>query len=307
MTELGVFAVDRGVFDHPLLARDVSKEPFSRAEAWLWLLAGAAWKDRRYSRAGHVLTLRRGQLSHSLRYIASAWGWSKSATERFLGRLKTETMIETDTGTGALVITICNYDAYQRVSLPTGTQTGTDGGTAAGQQRDRKEDIQDIQEEERVSETGKPVLDASPPKVSRKKHQYPADFEADWRAYPTTANMSKFEAFTAWKRLDATDRAALSKAIPAFREWCRKDPSYPVLHMTRFISKRRFEGDYGAPAPADVVAEDQWVKRLQWGRAKGRWVSSQWGAPPGKPGSLVPPELLRPGDGEGWIERETAA
>ena len=115
MSELGVFAVDRGVFDHPLFA---SGEPYSRREAWLWLISEAAWKPRRVDRGGQLIELRRGQLAHSLRFMADVWGWSKSSVDRFLARLKTETMIGTETGTGFLIVTICKYDVFQRVSLP---------------------------------------------------------------------------------------------------------------------------------------------------------------------------------------------
>jgi hypothetical protein len=132
MSELGVFAVDRGIFDHPLFDEG---QAFTRREAWLWLVAEAAWKPRQKNIGGKVITLDRGQLAHSIRFMAKAWGWTKSTVDRFLGRLKTETMIGTESGTGFAIITICNYNDYQRVSLPDGTANGTPGGTAAGQTR----------------------------------------------------------------------------------------------------------------------------------------------------------------------------
>lgn len=142
MSERGVFAVDRGIFDHYLFK---SKEPFSRREAWLWLLSEAEWKPQRRMVSGQIVELSRGQLSHSVRFMAEAWGWSKSAVDRFLGRLKTETMIGTESGTGILVITICKYNDYQKVSLPSRDNDGTKAGTAAGQQRDRLENNENIE------------------------------------------------------------------------------------------------------------------------------------------------------------------
>ncbi len=38
MSERGVFAVDRGIWDHPMFAC----EPFTEREAWQWLIAEAA-------------------------------------------------------------------------------------------------------------------------------------------------------------------------------------------------------------------------------------------------------------------------
>lgn len=142
MSERGVFAVDRGIFDHYLFK---SKEPFSRREAWLWLLSEAEWRPQRRMVSGQIVELSRGQLSHSVRFMAEAWGWSKSAVDRFLGRLKTETMIGTESGTGVLVITICKYNDYQKVSLPSRDNDGTKAGTAAGQQRDRLENNENIE------------------------------------------------------------------------------------------------------------------------------------------------------------------
>jgi hypothetical protein len=96
--------------------------------------------------------------------MGKAWGWPKSTVDRFIDVLKKRDMIETDTGTGILVITICNYDRYQRVSLPAGQKRDTDG-TAAGQQRDKREDIQNIQLSE--EEIGKPISIAqSAPELS---------------------------------------------------------------------------------------------------------------------------------------------
>ncbi|MBD9540127.1 hypothetical protein IB276_11750 [Ensifer sp. ENS04] len=110
MSERGFIAVDRGIFDHPLFEE---KREFSRREAWLWLISEAEWKDREKYVGSAKISVRRGQLAHSIRFIADAFGWHKSKVERFLERLKTEAMIETQTETGLTVITICNYGLYQ--------------------------------------------------------------------------------------------------------------------------------------------------------------------------------------------------
>lgn len=143
MSERGVIAIDRGVFDHDCFA----DEPFTEREAWMWLIAEAAWRPRA-RRIGRVaLDLRRGQLAASLRFMAERWGWNKDRVDRFLERLKNRDMIETQTATGISVITICNYSTYQRVSLPDETAAATQTETATRQQRDKREDIKNIEEE----------------------------------------------------------------------------------------------------------------------------------------------------------------
>lgn len=129
----GFIAMSRDALDHPLL------QDGEHFRAWFWLVAKACWKPTRHDVNGKIVTLERGQFCTSLRQLAAAWGWSKSSVDRFLGRLKSETMIGTDSGTGRLVITICNYDKYQTAPEKDGTPVGTEVGTAAGQQRDTKE------------------------------------------------------------------------------------------------------------------------------------------------------------------------
>lgn len=126
--------LERGAFDHPLL------KDGDRFRAWFWMVSRACWKPTRFDIHGRTVTLERGQFSCSIRELAEAWGWSKSAVERFLTRLKTETMIGTDTGTGRLVITIRNYAKYQDAPQQPGTGNGTPSGTGAGQERDIKEE-----------------------------------------------------------------------------------------------------------------------------------------------------------------------
>lgn len=139
MSERGVFGVDRGIWEHPLF-QDRGAE-FSKREAWLWLVSEAAWKPRKSRVAAIIVDLRRGQLAHSLRYMAEVWGWKLARVDRFIERLKTETMIETATDTGITVITICKYNTYQRVGLPTETPNETPTETPARQDRDSTETI----------------------------------------------------------------------------------------------------------------------------------------------------------------------
>ena len=124
----GVFAVSRGIFEHEFF----EDEPFTEREAWIWLIREAAWKPRKVRSPTGPITIQRGQCSCSVGFLADRWKWSKSRVGRFLHRLQKQDMIGTASGTGQMVITICKYDEYQRVSLPGGTVSETE----AGQQRD---------------------------------------------------------------------------------------------------------------------------------------------------------------------------
>ena len=90
MNKRGFITIARGILDHPLVG---ARKPYSRLEAWEWLLLEAVWKPQRigFQAGRHVgtISLERGQLSHSLRFIASKWGWSVKRTRTFLVGLAT--------------------------------------------------------------------------------------------------------------------------------------------------------------------------------------------------------------------------
>lgn len=136
MSEVGVFAVARTIFDHPMLGG----EPFTRREAWLWLVSEAAFKAGKRRAGAALVSLQRGEVAHSIRFMADAWQWHRARVERFLHALKTETMIGTRIETGVTVITICKYDEYQRVGSPNETRREAETETVARQQRDRLEE-----------------------------------------------------------------------------------------------------------------------------------------------------------------------
>lgn len=143
------FKVDRGVFNHNLFAG----QEFSKRDAWAWLMASACYQDHKTRIGGNTVVLKRGQLSYSLRYIAEKWLWSKSKTERFLGVLKTETMIEIENETWQMIITICNYAKYQDAEVDIETENLTKSGTVAGQHRDSSGTNKNTRKQEKKEKT----------------------------------------------------------------------------------------------------------------------------------------------------------
>jgi hypothetical protein len=57
--------------DHDLFAGD----EFSRRDAWAWLIANAAWKPTKTRIKGTSITLERGEMCFSVRFLAEKWGW----------------------------------------------------------------------------------------------------------------------------------------------------------------------------------------------------------------------------------------
>lgn len=118
-------------------------EPYTEREAWEWLIEEASYADREWRISGRIVTLERGQLCHSLRYIGQAWGWQKDRVARYLKRLESVSMIcvktATANATAESVISIVNYARYQ-VS-PDTNATADETGTR--QQRDKTKEIKE--------------------------------------------------------------------------------------------------------------------------------------------------------------------
>lgn len=136
----GTFAVSRRIWSHP----EFAPCEFSEREAFLWMVSEASWKPRTVRSGRVVVDLQRGQLCASIRFMAEAWKWSKSRVDRFLKRLEKRDMLVSQSGTGQIIITLCNYDEYQWPNEDSGTRAGH----KAGHERDtsgtnyKKDEIQ---------------------------------------------------------------------------------------------------------------------------------------------------------------------
>ncbi|MBN8902624.1 MAG: hypothetical protein J0H57_16480, partial [Rhodospirillales bacterium] len=119
----------RGWQSHPVFAG----QEYSDRDAWVWIIENAAYAETLVSIRGNPVPIQRGQLSYSIRFLATAWGWHRNRAARFLERLRKWKLIETEGGTAQIIITVCNYSLYQDVRDISGTQTETE----AGQKRDR--------------------------------------------------------------------------------------------------------------------------------------------------------------------------
>jgi hypothetical protein len=108
----GWFAVDRKSVSHPFFKRSERSE----YEAWIWIIAHAAWKETHHYVNGKRHDVKRGELFTTLRKLQAEWMWSSDKKVRgFLKRLTDERMIDAETSAGKTQITICNYSLYQDV------------------------------------------------------------------------------------------------------------------------------------------------------------------------------------------------
>ena len=119
----GYFVVSRAVFDHV----DFAPEPFTEREAWLWLISEAAWKPTRVriGSAGVPVVLARGEVAHSLRFMADKWKWSVKEVRGFIDRSKKQGRLTQKRAHDGAILTICNYDKFQLGGHTEGQSEGT--------------------------------------------------------------------------------------------------------------------------------------------------------------------------------------
>lgn len=123
----GWIRVDRKIWDDDSFKR----EPMSEREAFIWMVANAAWADTTHRVGGEAIAVQRGSFITTLRELQSAFMWRSDARVRgFLKRLENERTIERTTvgptNAPKTHVTICNYARFQDSQQPTNAR-GTHG------------------------------------------------------------------------------------------------------------------------------------------------------------------------------------
>ena len=154
---MSFYLMHRGWLDHDVFGDD---EPFCRRAAWAWLIDHAEFAARQIRIGRHVVTLRRGQLTYSLRYLADAWGWNQERVRRFLAELAARDMVVTASVTASVtaqtLVTICNYDRYQTLR-PRGCDSPRDS-----KNDDRVTNSKEAKEEKESKKLSQPSLSPGP-------------------------------------------------------------------------------------------------------------------------------------------------
>lgn len=229
----GTFNVSRKIWDHP----EFRPEPFSEREAFLWLVSEASWKSRTVRAGRVVVDVERGQLCASIRFMAEAWQWSKSRVNRFLKRLENRDMIETQIGTGQLVLTVCNYDTFQ------GKRDV--GGTRAGRKAGHERDSGGTNEKKDAIQSKKEYTTNPPEGVTDR-------FDEFWQEVPRKIGKGTAKRAFA-KAVKKVDPQIIIDAMRAHAKAMKgKDQQY-IPHPSTWLNGERWDDE--APAPTDSGCE----------------------------------------------------
>lgn len=202
----------RSVWHHPLF----EGYEYSPREAWLWLIQEAAHEPTQKRVGQDIITLSRGQLTVSVRYLAERWKWSKSRVSRFLGVLKKRDMIGTEGGTAQSIITICNYSDYQSREEPIGTPRDAQPGQLRDScgTKDKNSRTQEINNTPLTPPAGGADADTGFPKV-REGRGKPGYVPRP----PSQAQRGRYERFMAvWQ-----NQQDVEKGYAKFRCFCDAD------------------------------------------------------------------------------------
>lgn len=213
--------VQTSIFDHYLFDR----EPFSEREAWLWLVARAAWKDTRHKIGPKSVSVPAGSLFTTLRELQKVWKWKSDTRVRtFLKMLTDELMIITDADAGKTQITICNYDEYQRP--------------------ERTINAEETRSERAKAAQKVPVLPNHTDSEEKRERENDVDleeFQGWFRAYPTYLTDKEDAARDAWLNLTAKERSAVMDLTPRYLEGAKATRRTMYPSAANFLAQRHWE------------------------------------------------------------------
>jgi len=114
----GWVRLHRKISDNPLW----KCEPFTRGQAWVDLFLLASFQKTFFYVRGIKINLDRGQLAWSETKLSERWQWSRTKLRKFLKELEKEQQIIQQKGNVIQVITIVNYEEYQKKEQQSGQQ-----------------------------------------------------------------------------------------------------------------------------------------------------------------------------------------
>lgn len=91
------------------------KRTFSLSEAWLDLIQLARFEERPTDiilANGREISIKRGEIRASLRFLSDRWGWGVEKTKKFIDKHIEKQEIERRTEQGESIIKLCKYDSY---------------------------------------------------------------------------------------------------------------------------------------------------------------------------------------------------
>lgn len=129
------------------------------AAIWNYLYQNAFWEDGEKNMGGHVFKLKRGQIAVSISYLAKGFGMTEKGVRVVIQKLEKLGMVVTQGASRGTIITISNYDTYQKKEKAKGGHKGEQRATkgrAEGENNNEGNEGNDVNEGNEVIVTRTP-------------------------------------------------------------------------------------------------------------------------------------------------------
>lgn len=224
------------IFEHDLFA---GKE-FSERDAWVWLIAKAAWRETRHRVGREMAVVPAGSLFVTLRELQSVWRWGSDFRVRsFLKLLQTERMIIVNSNAGKTQITICNYGRYQNPEQEENAPETQDTLTENAPETHEK----------RTKDTNNTIIPISERERGRENDLDLDGFQEWFAAWPTSLTDDEAAARSQWSALSAEQRAAVKAETPKFIDGVKASGRKAFPSADKFLAQRMWERLRQKPQP----------------------------------------------------------
>ncbi|MBB4375614.1 hypothetical protein [Bradyrhizobium sp. SBR1B] len=294
-TSRGYIAVPRALLSDD---RTFANEPYTEREAFLSLVADAAWKPRKLRLRRGVVDLDRGQTLASSRYLAERWQWPEPRVRRFLDRLsgrrandaqndapndaQSDALIDAHPTPNGTIITIRNYDTFQKEAKPEKPPSDAHSDAQHDALNDAPPDSKSTQREEEINNN-------TPLKGSERARAtaLPDDFSLDDQTYNR-----------ALEQLGSAD--AVTRSLSRFRDHHRSKGTFRCdwQAAARLWIDDDMRGGRRAPGPAAKPRKSPddhaWDQVLTSFKSTGNWTKyvDEFGPDPSSPACRVPEHML---------------
>ena len=213
------FTIDRKLLESELWLADT----FGKGQAWVDLIGLANYKDLKRYEGSEVQVYKRGTVVTSVSTLAERWRWSRHRVSDFLNLLESDTMLTQKRTPRGIVLTIENYDFYQR-RLKTEGQLKDSSGTTEGQLKDssgtQKNKDNNVNNDNKERDTRKARGPYGRVTLSDGDlAKFLGDYPADGQRYI--------------EELDAVmerDGKSYRNCLPALYKWAKREAEYKARH-----------------------------------------------------------------------------
>lgn len=137
----GFILLHRSLFADTEMLWDIGR-PRTDLEAWICLIARAAWRDHTIRTPKGVVSLQRGEVWGSIRFLATLFAWSKDRVTRFISILENDGRIQgRSVGRAGTVYLLTGYDVYQSPAAAEPTKHGRKPERPDGRTTDKEKEV----------------------------------------------------------------------------------------------------------------------------------------------------------------------